>query len=79
MAKKENTSKDLGKDDIEFESNDEGFSAEDYIFVCTPNGELKEVVFPVTDSMRYPAKLLEVFEHFGIDDPDSLLVPKVLH
>jgi hypothetical protein len=80
MAKKESISKDLDKDDIEYESTDEAFDAEDFIFICNPNGDLKEVIFPATDQMlRYSDRLLGVFEHFGIDDPDSLLVPKVLH
>lgn len=50
------------------------FDPEDFIFIVTPEGALKEVLFPseeITD--EYSKKLLKVFALFGIKHPDTLL------
>lgn len=50
------------------------FDPEDFIFIVTPEGTLKEVLFPSEDSPEeYSKKLLKVFALFGIKHPDTLL------
>lgn len=66
------------EDELELIEDDE-FDPEDYIFVVTPSGDIKTVIFPTSDEVGYSKKVLEIFKMFGIDNPDSLIEKPTLH
>lgn len=68
--------------ELDFEDEldeDDEFDPEDYIFVVTPSGDIKTVIFPTSDEIGYSKKVLEIFKMFGIDNPDSLITKPTLH
>ena len=61
----------------DFESNldlyDDEITDEDYGFIIGPDGELKSVFMPM-NYFEIPEKVKELFNAFGIDDPESIQV-----
>lgn len=67
------------QEDLDDLDDEDCFDPEDYIFVVTPRGDVKSVIFPDDACCEYSKKLLSVFKALGVDNPDSLLEKRTLH
>lgn len=81
MAKsKDIESEDLTLDEQSLADIEDVLDDTDYIFVVSSTGQLKNVVFPPDEEFEYSKELMAVFEVFGINSPDQLMISdKIIH
>jgi len=74
MSKNQNERyEDEGDDDSRLDLYDDEITDEDYGFILGPDGELKSVFMPM-DYFEVPEKVRDIFKHFGIEDPESVII-----